>query len=433
MAKDKYYHAHEVNRDTCDGRMKCLRICPTDAIRVKDGKAHFISELCVDCGECITACPHGAFVPIADSLEGTPRKGKLRVAVPSPVLYSQFPSTTSPRRILAGLRQIGFDYVFDVAKACDWSTLAIRIFLKEHTGRWPIISTFCPAVVRLVQVKYPELVENILPLQVPREITAREAKRKLAEEHGISESDVEAVYITPCPAKVVSIRQPAEQSESWLDTAIAISEIYPALREAVSEPEHEMRDELFEDITYGPGWSSLGGITGLLETQRWIAVSGMNDVTALLDDIENSKLRNVEFIEAAACLGGCIGGSLAVENIYVARSRTIRLGQKYGHNIARHERRAERLYRSGFFSIANPIAPRPLSPLDPDIAKAIAKVKERDEIYGSLPKIDCGACGSPNCMAFAEDVVKGYAQLNGCLVSGGRRGSPASDAGGSLP
>jgi iron only hydrogenase large subunit-like protein len=417
MAHDKYYHAHEVNLDACDGRMRCLRVCPTSAIRVKNSKARFISELCVDCGECITACPHGAFVPLADSLERTPRKGKLRIAIPSPVLYSQFPSECSPRRVLAGLKRLGFDYVFDVAKACDWSVLATRFFLKEHSGHWPVISSFCPAVVRLIQVKYPDLTENILPFQVPREITAREAKRKLAKEQGVAGSDVEAVYITPCPAKVVSIRQPAEGATSWLDTAIAISEIYPALREAVPEPDEEIGDELFEDITYGPGWSSLGGITGQLETDRWIAVSGMTDVTNVLDDIENSKLRNVEFIEATACVSGCIGGSLAVENIYVARSRTIRLAEKYGHNIARHERRASRLYRLGFFNIENPIRPRPLSPLDPDIAKAIAKVKERDEIYASPPKIDCGACGAPTCMAFAEDVVKSYEELGDCVVN----------------
>jgi hypothetical protein len=223
----------------------------------------------------------------------------------------------------------------------------------------------------------------------------------------------------------VSIRQPAERGRSALDTAIAISEIYLALREAMSEPECEIKDELFEDITYGSGWSSLGGIAGQLETDRWIAVSGMGDVTKLLDDIETSKLRNVEFIEAAACQGGCIGGSLAVENVYVARSRTIRLAQKYGHNIARHENRAERLFRAGFFNIESPIAPRPLSPLDADIAKAIAKVKERDAIYESLPKIDCGACGSPNCMAFAEDVVKEEAEISMCVVGASAERRPS--------
>ena len=73
--------------------------------------------------------------------------------------------------------------------------------------------------------------------------------------------------------------------------------------------------------------------------------------------------------------------------------------------------------------------PRPLSPLDPDIAKAIAKVKERDEIYASLPKIDCGACGSPTCMAFAEDVVKGYAEFSECVGRGRGAGGPLAGPG----
>ena len=180
MTREEYYHAHEINEGMCDGRMKCLRACPTGAIRVRNGKAKIVGELCVDCGECITACPHRAVEPLADRLEAGSPEYKCRVAVPSPVLYSQFPSEATPRRLLAGLKQLGFDHVFDVAQACDWCVLASRMYLKEHTGRWPVISNFCPAVVRLIQVKYPELTQNILPIELPREITARGAKRKLA-------------------------------------------------------------------------------------------------------------------------------------------------------------------------------------------------------------------------------------------------------------
>jgi iron only hydrogenase large subunit-like protein len=416
MVGDQYYHAHEVNTELCDGRMKCMRACPTEAIRVRSGKAAIISELCIDCGECITACPHRAVVPLADSLDVTDATFKRRVAIPSPVLYSQFPSDVGPSQILAALKQLGFDHVFDVARACDWEVLATRIFIREHAGRWPLISGFCPAVVRLIQVKYPDLIEHILPMEVPRELTARTAKRELSKKLGLAVSEIEAVYITPCPAKVVSIRQPAEKRTSWLDKAIAISDIYGPLRSAVAAMERVATDELFEDATYGAGWSSLGGMTSLLETDRWLAVSGMGDVTKTLDDIENSRLRDIEFVEASACLGGCIGGPLTVENIYVARSRTIRLAQKYGHSIARYEQRVAELYREGFFSMENPVAPRPLSPLDPDISIAIAKIKQRDDIYKTLPKIDCGACGSPSCMAFAEDVVKGEVELSDCIV-----------------
>ncbi len=416
MVGDQYYHAHEINLELCDGHMRCLRVCPTEAMRVRNGKASIIGELCVDCGECITACPHRAVVPLADSLDDTGAGFKRRVAIPSPVLYSQFSSDVGPRQILRALKRIGFDYVFDVARACDWEVLATRIFIREHAGRWPLISGFCPAVVRLIQVKYPDLIEHILPMEVPREITARTAKKELSKKLGLALSEIEAVYITPCPAKVVSIRQPAEKRTSWLDKAIAISDIYGPLRSAVAALEQAAEDEFFEDATYGPGWSSLGGMTSLLETDKWLAVSGMSDVTKILDDIENSRLRNIEFVEGSACLGGCIGGPLTVENIYVARSRTIRLAERFGHSIARYERRVGELDREGFFAMENLLAPRPLSPLDPDISKAIAKVRRRDEIYKALPKIDCGACGSPSCMAFAEDVVEGDVEMSDCIV-----------------
>jgi hypothetical protein len=221
---------------------------------------------------------------------------------------------------------------------------------------------------------------------------------------------------------VVSIRQPAEKQKSWLDRAIAISDVYGPVLAEVSKMEEELVGELFDGATYGPGWSSLGGMASRLGTDRWIAVSGMSDVTKILDDIENSKLRNVQFVEASACLGGCIGGPLTVENIYVARSRTIRLAAKYGHSIDCDEGHVERLYRENFFSMENPVAPRPLRPLDPDIGKAIAKVRRRDEIYDDLPKIDCGACGSPDCRTFAEDIVKGDADLSMCIVLAARRG-----------
>jgi iron only hydrogenase large subunit-like protein len=417
MSSDGYYHAHEINASACTGRMKCMRACPTGAIRVREGRASMIEELCVDCGECMKACPNGAVVPLADSLGPRASRYECRIAIPSPVLYSQFPSDVSPRRILKGLERIGFDYVFDVARACDWGALAIRIFLREHTGPWPMVSPFCPAVVRLIQVKYPDLVDRILPLELPREITARGAKKRLSQELEIDETEIEAAYITPCPAKVVSIRQPAEKKRSRLDTAIAISHVYGPLRAELSAPEERVDDDLFDDATYGSGWSRLGALTSLLSTEKWIAVSGMNDVTAILDDIENSRLRNVEFIEASACLGGCVGGPLTVENIYVARSRTIHLATKYGQNVDRHGARVERLYREGYFAMESPFAPRPLSPLDADIGRAIAKIAKRDEIYAELPKIDCGACGSPSCLAFAEDVVKGDVGLDRCIVS----------------
>ena len=56
----EYYHAHRIDPDECNGCMICMRQCPTEAIRVRDGKATYSNELCVDCGECLSVCPTGA-------------------------------------------------------------------------------------------------------------------------------------------------------------------------------------------------------------------------------------------------------------------------------------------------------------------------------------------------------------------------------------
>ena len=78
-------------------------------------------------------------------------------------------------------------------------------------------------------------------------------------------------------------------------------------------------------------------------------------------------------------------------------------------------------YRSGYYSLERGLAPRPLRPLDPDLAKAIEKKKRKYSIYNSLPKIDCGCCGAPTCRAFAEDIVRGLAKIEDCIYMGGKQ------------
>jgi Fe-S-cluster-containing hydrogenase component 2 len=85
----QYFHAHKVLLEQCRGHMSCMRHCPTQAIRVRWGKAFISDELCVDCGTCISTCPSNAIIPVSDSLADISHF-KYKVVVPSPVLYSQF-------------------------------------------------------------------------------------------------------------------------------------------------------------------------------------------------------------------------------------------------------------------------------------------------------------------------------------------------------
>jgi iron only hydrogenase large subunit-like protein len=418
---DKYYHPIRIDEDKCDGRRKCMRACPTQAIRVRGGKARLIEDLCVDCGECVKVCPSGAIValtdPFAESLNF-----KYKVALPSPVLYSQFRPEVDPRRVVQGLKAIGFDYVYDLSEMCLETSIAIETFLAEHRGRFPIISSFCPAVVRLIQVKYPDLTELVAPIEVPREIAAREVKQKLTMELGVDEQDIGVIYITTCPAKMVSIKQPAEKERSWIDSAVSIADVYGPLFAAISDVKDEdVERDMSETYHYGALCSMIGEMTALLGSQQSISVSGLSDVTRILDDIETGKLRDVEFVEASSCLGGCIGGSLVVENLYVARNTIMNLLRKHGSRVEVDREKVLEKYRSGYYSLEGGLAPRPLRPLDPDLAKAIEKKKRKHSIFNSLPKIDCGCCGAPTCRAFAEDIVRGMAKLEDCIYMGGEK------------
>jgi len=411
----QYYHAHKVVLDKCRGHMTCMRHCPTLAIRIREGKAVISEELCIDCGTCISVCPAGAIVPITDPV-GEISQFKYKVVVPSPVLYSQFDPSIHPYIIHLAFKELGFDEVADVSTSSAALARALVKYMKKHRGRLPLISSHCPSMLRLIQVKYPDLVEQIVPLDVPREVTAREIRRNLQSELGLKPEEIGIVYIAPCPAKIVSIKQPAEKARSWFDGVVSINDVYSILLPQIVAI-HEKFDEsqVPNDFSFNAGWATLGGITRAVDMENWLAVSGLDHVMKILDDIENSRLRNVDFVEAMACMLGCIGGTLTVESPYVARTNSIKQRGKYEKRIKVNDKEIEQKLKEGYYFIENPILPRPTKYFDTDLETSIKRMKERERVYQKLRQIDCGCCGAPTCMAFAEDFVRGEAELTDCI------------------
>jgi len=395
-----------------------MRACPTHAIRVRKGKAQIISEKCIDCGECISVCPNSAIIPLTDPF-GELTRYRYTVAIPSPALYAQFGREILPNKILMGLKRLGFDEAFDLAITCGEVSFAIQEYLREHKGPKPLISNACPTIVRLIQVKYPDLIEHIIPINTPREIAAREIKKKISSQYKLDKKEIGAFYLTPCPIKMISIRQPAEKGKSHLDGAIAISDIYGPLLSAMEGTEKESLSKALEGICIlGIGWTIVGGICRTLRLRNSLSVSGLNEILKVFDDIERGKLRNIDFIEAYSCPQGCVGGSLNVENIYSSYNKILKLIETLELEKIQacpDIREVRERYHQNYFSLEGIIEPRPLQPLDKDIAKAIQKKKQKEEIYNMLPKIDCGACGSPTCASFAEDVLMEEAQITDCI------------------
>jgi hypothetical protein len=140
----------------------------------------------------------------------------------------------------------------------------------------------------------------------------------------------------------------------------------------------------------------------------------VENVVHILEQIENGRLREVDYVELRSCRDGCIGGCLMVENPYRARNKLMNVTKNSGHGP--DEGRAEEaLPADTEFLTGRRLRPSPVRPLGNDVATAIEKVKQKEELLASLPGIDCGACGAPSCAAFAEDVVAGRMETTSCI------------------
>ena len=411
---DAHYHSIRFDASACHGCMACMRVCPTQAIRVRRGHALMLEDRCIDCGECIKVCAKSAIVPLTESMAALGHP-ECSVAIPSPALYTQFDGDVTPGTILQALRNSGFDDAATLSWSCSAVTQAIELFLDAYRGPGPLISSFCPSVVRLVQVKYPELVDQLLPILSPREIAAREAKLKLSSETGLPPDRIRAVYLTPCPAKMVSIVDHPGMEASFIDSAVGISDIFPLLAPAIRDVQISGARVPEAETAAGLGWAFSINLPSSLPAEDTLSVWGLPNVLRILDDIDKGRLQQYTFIECHACFEGCVSGALTVENPYVARARALRLQQSLPKRDLVDAADMRARHARGEFRTTVPFAPRPPHPLGRDIVGAIARMQERDRVAADLAGIDCGACGSPTCATFAEDVVMGDAENAACV------------------
>lgn len=402
---DKYFHSVTLDEESCRGCTNCIKRCPTEAIRVMKGKARIISERCIDCGECIRVCPYHAKLAITDPLEAI-KNFKYKIAIPAPTLYGQFHSKHSVNDILNGLLSIGFDDCFEVAGGAELVTAATKEYLKKENLKKPLISAACPAIVRLVQVRFPELIDNLVRIESPMEVSAETARKKAMEKTGLSSEDIGIFFISPCAAKVTSVKAPYEKEISDVDGVISIKEIYLKILEKLEK--NQDKKELAKSSLLGIRWASSGGEALGLELDNFIAVDGIHNVIDIFEEIEDERLEDIDFVEALACTGGCLGGPLTVENTYLAKSRLKKHMEEAGVS------EAIRL-EPGSHEWESDIKYMPVMKLDEDIGEALKKLEKLEAINESLPGLDCGACGAPSCRALAEDIVRGNADETDCI------------------
>ena len=407
MDTANFFHSVTLDRDKCHGCINCVKRCPTEAIRVRGGKAKIIKERCIDCGECIRVCPHHAKQAIFDPLSVMDRF-TYKIALPAPALYGQFNNLDDIDLILGALLLMGFDEVFEVARAAELVSDATKRYMAREDILRPVVSSACPAVLRLIRVRFPELIGHVLPMHAPIEVAARLAKKHAAEKTGLPPEQIGAIFISPCPAKVTAVKMPLGSEKSCVDGVLAIREVYPKLISLMREVPSSV--DLARTGRMGIGWGSSGGEAAAALKERYLAADGIENVIRVLEDLEDEKFYDLDFVELNACSGGCVGGVLTVENPYVARAKLKRI-RKYRPVSCNHIDGED---LSAFFW-DEAVEYEPVLELDADFRTAMEKMKTMREIEARLYGMDCGSCGAPSCKALAEDIVRGFATEEACI------------------
>lgn len=408
-----FHHALTVHTDRCTGCTHCITVCPTRAIRVSNGKAGIMANKCVDCGECYKSCPVSAIGVKQDDLDLIFRY-KTRVILIPGILIGQFSHKIPVESIYRALGEIGFTHVYHVENTVDVVLEAYAEYAASTTIR-PLISAFCPAIVRLIQVRFPSLVNNIVKVNPPIDMTAIFYREKLRKE-GIPEEDTGIFYATPCAAKIAAVKSPVGEMAPSLDGVINMDFLYNKIQKIVLRQESVSEMPVTDNLLSSKGilWSLTRGEADNSK-KRALAIDGIKNVTEILENVENDTLGSADFLELRACDESCAGGILMTGNRFLTVERLRKLAAEKvisgnGKTMISDEFKSLKEH-----SYLGNIEPRNIEKLDENLSEAMKKMERKRRMMCFLPGFDCAACGAPDCDTLSEDIVQGSANISDCI------------------
>ncbi|HUW61158.1 MAG TPA: [Fe-Fe] hydrogenase large subunit C-terminal domain-containing protein [Candidatus Bathyarchaeia archaeon] len=375
----------QIDAEKCRQCLMCVHACPTQAVRVQSGRPRVLDHLCIDCTSCLAACDAGAMT-MPSQHRVPPPTPKTVLVIPGSFL-EQFGPGVSPGQVIGALRDAGFS---DIRLLDEWENAlrdAVAAYARDEAIAKPAISPACPAVINLIQVRFPSLLAHLAPFLTPAEA----AREEITAPH--------AVWAAPCPAQCTILRAPSLLTRIDLVDPLAL------------------RQKAFEHIgVHARHPQSSPRPAG---TRQTLQVSGIRHVINVLEAIENGHVNDYRLIELYACDQGCFGTPVWVEDPFMAQPRFEWAKELHPILVANG--------RAGAVRRVEPLAPRAGLRLDSDMRAAMQKLAQIDQLTRAFPGRDCSVCGAPSCTALAEDVVLGRATPDLCIYRSRPSQPPASD------
>ena len=414
---ESFHHALNFKYDLCIGCSHCTSVCPTGAIHIENGSPVLDTNRCVDCGRCYLACPVNAIYIEQDDFQTIYNYKCPVVLIPS-IFSAQFPEKISQCAILSAIYHLGFKYVYEVEKSVDLMKEVIKEQILSEEREKPIISSFCPAVVRLIQVKYPSLVPNILPMRTPLDLTTLYIRKRLTDQ-GIPDEDIGIFYVTPCAAKIAAVKSPVGEEKMPVEGVINMNYLYNKVFRVIKEGVYKLREDEFDfhPISQNSLYFTLtGGEIKDVEVGRNLAIDEIHNVSDFLEKLEDEDIDNIDYLELRACDESCAGGILCAGNRFLIEDRQKKRAQGKPKTVTPEENKLLNYFPYLRENLkVGKVAPRSMDKLDDNIAVAMRKMKRSFEINEDLPQVDCRICGYQTCKAFSEAIVNNEADVRQCI------------------
>ncbi len=391
-------HSIKLIPEKCLGCTHCLRVCPVQAIRIRNKKAHINENICIDCGECVRICPYNAHEIIIDDTSIINNYSYKILIVPD-VFWSQFPDL-EPEEIIPLINYLGFNAIISDSIGFKLFEQQIEIFLskKLNDNRTYIIPN-CPAVVRLIFTRFPSLIPDIIPIKNTYEITSYFAKYYF--ENILNKKNIGIFLLSTCSARVTSSKNPIGEKKSLIDGTFSIKSFYNRIKSINNK--NLTLDENFVFLYTNFRKNSI------LRKFNTLNITGTEYIIDTLDKLESNQKFNLKIINPYSCILGCYNGILNVQNPYLARKLLRTKKFLYEPLEIDINNIPFNVYLSENINLIKE------EKNNENILEKLKKINKIEEIYKILPHLDCGGCGSPNCHSFAEDIVNENIDINLCV------------------